>query len=133
MPEQEPESVNEHFIAFNGRVAGRRSIILYGALSQRTNSHRPMIIVISQGSHYTSLIGEIPPITGGNGYFSSIDLRLARRYWVGGARRSFLTASCPLPTGVNIGEFKFARFTEEFEGGVKATKELSSTCIARGR
>ena len=71
-----------------------------------------MIIFVvkkTKGLYGTSLVADVPQIASGSGYISAFDLSLKRRFHVHGERRSYVSASCPLSPGVNIGDFKFAR------------------------
>jgi hypothetical protein len=74
----------------------------------------------------------VPSIASGAGYISAFDLSLKRRFTAGGQARSYVSAACPLPPEVNIGEFKFARSTYVFEDGTSVAQKLSRTCKARG-
>ena len=47
-------------------------------------------------------------------------------------KRSFVSASCPLPKDVNIASFNFARSTYVFEGGTEVSAVLKRECKARG-
>jgi hypothetical protein len=130
-PDQEWEAINETVMAFNGRVTRRPSIILYGASIQPGGGHRTIAIGIRDRSAFTSLTSEIPPIAGGTGFFSRLYLTLGRRYRTDGTSHSFLGARCALPTGIDIGELRFGRWIEEFEGEKTVTETLSKTCKAK--
>ena len=67
-----------------------------------------MIIFVvkkTKGTYGTSLVANVPPIASGTGYISAFDLSLKRRYSLRGEKRSYVSASCPLPGGVNIASF----------------------------
>jgi hypothetical protein len=132
--EDEWAPVHERLTAFNGRVAGRRSMLLYGPSNQSPGARLVIVFVIAKttGTYGTRIAVGLPAIAGGRGYISAVDLALKRRYVANGKRHSFLAASCPLPSGINIGGFKFGRLTEEFEGGIELVTAIERNCKAGG-
>ena len=90
------------------------------------------VVKKTKGTYGTSLVATVPPIASGSGYISAFDLSLKRKYSIGGEKRSYVSASCPLPSGVNIASFSFARSTYVFEDGNKVTSVLKRECKARG-
>jgi hypothetical protein len=74
----------------------------------------------------------VPPIASGSGYISAFDLSLKRRYSLRGQRHSYVSASCPLPSGVNTASFPLVRSTYGFEDGTKVVSVLNKECRARG-
>ena len=90
------------------------------------------IVKKTKGTYGTSLVANVPPIASGSGYISAFDLSLKRRYSLRGEKRSYVSASCPLPAGVNIASFPFARSTYIFDDGTKVSSVLKRECKARG-
>ena len=85
-----------------------------------------------KGEYGTSLVAKVPSIASGAGFISAFDLSLQRRFSAGGKQQSYVSAACPLPPGVNIAEFKFARSTYIFEDGTQVSEKLEKPCKARG-
>lgn len=134
LPGQEQFATNGPLLAFNGRYKGKPAIFAH-VTSQGTLAITYVIIFVvkkTKGTYGTSLVADVPQIASGSGYISAFDLSLKRRFHVHGEKRSYVSASCPLPPEVNIGEFKFARSTYIFEDGTKISSELERSCKARG-
>lgn len=134
LPGQEAFSSNGPLLAFNGRYKGKPAIFAH-VTSEGTLAITYVIIFVvkkTKGTFGTSLVADVPAIASGSGYISAFDLSLKRRFHVRGQKRSYVSASCPLPPGINISEFKFARSTYIFEDGTKISSELERPCKARG-
>jgi hypothetical protein len=134
LPGQEAFSSNGPLLAFNGRYKGKQAIFAH-VTSQGTLAITYVIIFVvkkTHGEYGTALVADVPAIASGSGYISAFDLSLKRSFHVHGQRRSYVSASCPLPSGINIGEFKMSRSTYEFEGGTKISSTIERPCKARG-
>jgi hypothetical protein len=134
LPGQPAFSSNGPLLAFNGRYKGKPAIFAH-VTSQGTLAITYVIIFVVKkihGKYGTALVADVPAIASGSGYISAFDLSLKRRYHVHGQRRSYVSASCPLPPEVNIGEFKMSRSTYEFEDGTKISSTIERPCKARG-
>jgi hypothetical protein len=134
LPGQEEFATNGPLLAFNGRYKGKPAIFAH-VTSKGTLAITYVIIFVvkkTRGTYGTSLVAKVPPIASGAGYISAFDLSLKRRFHVHGQRHSYVSASCPLPSGVNIGEFNMARSTYVFEDGTKISSPLRRNCKARG-
>lgn len=134
LPGQPPFSSNGPLLAFNGRYHGKQAIFAH-VTSQGTLAITYVIIFVVKkihGNYGTALVADVPAIASGSGYISAFDLSLKRRYHVHGQKRSYVSASCPLPPEVNIGEFKMSRSTYEFEDGTKVSSTIERPCKARG-
>ena len=90
------------------------------------------IVKKTKGTYGTSLVADVPPIASGNGYISAFDLSLKRRYSLRGEKHSYMSASCPLPQGINTSSFPLVRSTYGFEDGTKVTSVLNRECRVRG-
>ena len=133
LPGQDPFSSNGPLLAFNGKYKGKQAILAH-VTSKGTLSITYVIIFVvkkTKGAFGTSLVAEVPAIASGSGYISAFDLSLRRRYTLRGEKRSFVSASCPLPSGVNIASFSFARSTYIFQDGTKVASVLRRECKAR--
>jgi hypothetical protein len=134
LPGQGQFSTNGPLLAFNGRYKGKHAIFAHVTSKGKLAITYVIIFVIKKahGTYGTSLVAKVPSIASGSGYISAFDLSLKRRFHVHGQRRSYVSASCPLPNEVNIGEFKFARSTYVFDDGTTITSALERSCKARG-
>jgi hypothetical protein len=127
-------ATNGPLLAFNGRYKGKPAIFAH-VTSKGTLSITYVIIFVvkkSHGTYGTSLVAKVPAIASGSGYISAFDLSLKRSYRAGSEKRSYVSASCPLPPDVPIAGFKFARSTYIFEDGTKVSDVLERNCKARG-
>lgn len=133
LPDQPQFASNGPLLAFNGKYKGKPAILAH-VTSKGTLSITYVIIFVvkkTKGAFGTSLVADVPPIASGTGYISAFDLLLKRRYTLRGEKRSYVSASCPLPSGVNIASFSFARSTYAFEDGTKVSSVLRRECKAR--
>ncbi len=134
LPGQGEFSTNGPLLAFNGRYKGKPAILAH-VTSKGTLSITYVIIFVvnkTKGTYGTSLVAKVPPIASGSGYISAFDLSLKRKYTFKGEKRSYVSASCPLPPEVNIASFPFARSTYVFDDGTKVSSVLQRECKARG-
>jgi len=132
-PGQGEFAANGPLLAFNGKEKGKQAIFAYvdseGKFS--TTFVIKFIVKKTHGTYGTSLVADVPSIASGNGYISAFDLGLKRKYSFKGQKKSFVAASCPLPAGVNIASFGFARSTYSFEDGTTVSSVQKSTCKAK--
>jgi hypothetical protein len=134
LPDQGEFATNGPLLAFNGRYKGKPAIFAHVTSTGQLSLTYVIIFVIKKtgGTYGSSLVAEVPSIASGNGYISAFDLSLKRQYSFKGQKRSYVSASCPLPNGVNIASFDFAKSTYVFEDGTKVSSVLKRTCKARG-
>jgi hypothetical protein len=134
LPGQGEFSTPGTLLAFNGKYKGKQAIFAHVTSTGKLSLTYVIIFVVkkSTGTYGTSLVAKVPQIASGSGYISAFDLSLKRRYTLRGEKRSFVSASCPLPEGVNIANFPFARSTYVFEGGTEVSAVLKRECKARG-
>ena len=121
-------------MAFNARYKHKKAIFAFVETTGRFHTTYTIKFVVKKkkGTYGTSLIAKIPPIASGSGYISSFDLSLKRRYNLRGKKRSYVSASCPLPKGVNRASFPLVRSTYGFEDGTKVRGVLTRECRVRG-
>jgi len=134
LPGQGEFATNGPLLAFNGKYKGKPAILAH-VTSKGTLSITYVIIFVvkkTKGTYGTSLVAKVPPIASGTGYISAFDLSLKRRYSLRGEKHSYVSATCPLPSGVNIASFNFARSTYVFEDGTRVSSVLKRECRARG-
>jgi hypothetical protein len=121
-------------LAFFGERGGKPALLLHLYITSPTQvtfvlpltiSHRP------KGEYGTLLTAKVPPLAGGLGSVTQIDLTVNRQYTYRGQRRSFISASCPVPGGFTETIFTFAKGLFNFGGGETLETTLTRNCRAR--
>jgi hypothetical protein len=133
-PSQGEFSVNGPLVAFNARYKGQKAIFAFVETTGRFHTTYTIKFIVKRkkGTYGTSLVATIPPIASGSGYISAFDLSLKRRYSLRGEKRSYVSATCPLPKGVNRASFPLVRSIYGFEDGTKVQGVLHKECRVRG-
>jgi hypothetical protein len=133
VPNQPPFDVHGELVAFNGRTKGGRPAVLVHAYSARppVSFVIPFSVHHKSGSFRTVLITTIRRSVGPWPHVANFDISVSRRFSHNGVRRSYLSASCPVPKGFTAGFLSFARATYTFEGGDQITTESVRSCRAR--
>ena len=121
-------------VVFNSRREGQPALLIH--LFVGVPVRLTMIVPITighkkDGEFGTVLRARIPKLGGGLGSVTEIDLKLGRQYRVGGKRRTYLSAACSAPPGLNIGVFPFLRGSFRFEAHRKLEATLTKTCRVR--
>jgi hypothetical protein len=132
VPQQDPFTIRAHLLAFNGRVGGRRAILLHSfAASPPTVAVVPFLIRPGSGRFGTALVTDLPAALGPWPHFAHFEITLSRRYSYRGQSRSYLSASCPIPPRFTAGFFSFARTTLTLAGGRTVGTGIARGCRAR--
>jgi hypothetical protein len=131
---QVPYPTQGKLLLFNGERNHRP--VLYGHIYSPKPFATSFVIVFElsqrrRGPYGSELSARLPRAMGAWGRLTSLSMTLSRRYRVGGERRSYLSAGCPLPEGFTIVSFPLARTSFDFVGGQRLTSVLVSTCKAR--
>ncbi len=118
--------------AFNGRWHGKPAILahVYGTDPIPTSFTLPFEITTARGAFGTVLRAVLPAVTGKSGYITDISLDLGRTTGAGKNQRSYLSASCPAPSGFPGAVFPFAQASFGF-GGTNLTSTLTRNCKVR--
>jgi hypothetical protein len=133
--QQSPFPSNGKLLAFNGRWHGRPAILahIYGDQPIPTSNTIPFLIKsLGKGTYGTELSASIPRFSGKWGYVTGISLTLGQTAASHHARRSYLSAGCPAPRGINIVGFPLSRTSFSFKGHGRVEQTLSRSCRARG-
>lgn len=131
--EQVPYPTRGHIDAFNGRYHGKPAILLhvYGTDPIASSYTLPMIISHTHGTYGIVLRTSLAKTTPSAGRVTGLSLHLGRTYTYGGRRHSYLSASCPAPSGFTVASFPFVRAKLGFaDRAVDVTVERS--CDVRG-
>lgn len=132
LPNQRPFSIEARLLAFNGRVDGRRAVLVHGAsTTPPTVAVIPFLLRGGSGRFGTSLSADLPRALGPWPRFAHFELTLGRRYRHGGRARSYISASCPIPRRFTAGFFSFARIGFRFADGRRLGTAIARGCRAR--
>jgi hypothetical protein len=126
---------NGKVYAFNGTYNGKPAILahVYGTDPVPTSFILPFTISRSGGTYGTTLSAPVPKVGAGTAYVTGLSLTLFRKYTFHGEQRSFANASCPLPKGVSVASFKFAKASFGFKGQKTLNPApLARSCKGRG-
>lgn len=133
IPNQPPFTIHARLLAFNGRAAGRESAIWVHAFSRDppVSLVFPFVIHSGRGNFPTVLTATVPSSVGPLPHLAVFHLNLHRRFSYAGRRRSYISASCPIPPILTAGFLAFARATYSFDGERKVEVEAVRSCRAR--
>jgi hypothetical protein len=133
VPNQPPFDVHAHLTAFNGRTrAGRHAVLIHAyATSPPVSFVIPFSIHHHPGNFRTVLVALIRRSAGPWPHVANFQIRVGRNFNYNGRPHSYLSASCPLPTGLKAGFLSMARATYSFAGGTQLSKEIVRSCRAR--
>ena len=132
LPNQRPFRIHAPVLAFNGRVKGRRAVILHAiSKSPPTVVVIPFVLRHRSGRFGLALVADLPPHLGPWPHFARFDLTFSRRFRYRGKQRSYLSASCPIPPRLTAGFFSLAKVTYTLAGGREVSTGIARSC--RGR
>ena len=132
LPNQAPFSMRTHLLAFNGRVGGRRAVIVHAAATNPpTAAVLPFVVRRGRGRFGTVLVARLSEAVGPWPRFARFQLTLSRRYAYGGRHRSYLSASCPIPPRFTAGFFSFAKVSFTLVGGREISTSIARSCRSR--
>jgi hypothetical protein len=133
LPHQPPFKIQAHLLVFNGRVAsGQRAVLVHAfAANPPTVVVLPFVLRHRSGRFGTALVAHLPPTLGPWPHFAHFEITLSRRYSYRGQRRSYVSASCPIPDRFTAGFFSFAHATFTLVGGHRIGTGIARSC--RGR
>ncbi len=120
-------------LAFHSRRAGKETLTLhlFAAVPVRFTLVVPLTIgKRAEGQFGTVMRARIPRI-GGIVSVTQIELAIGRRYTFAGQRRSYVSAACSAPAGLNLAVFPFARGRFRFEGHKEIRTTLVRNCAVR--
>lgn len=129
-PEQPSASSPGRILAFNSVVGGKPAIVAQVHASKPAPITRTLVFRLrhGDGAYGTVLDAVLPSSFYRFGYLKRIALRLHRTYTYRGRTRSYLSASCPAPSGLREASFKFAHAAMTFADGRLLQSTLTRTC-----
>ncbi len=132
-PEQSAFPSNGRVLAFNALVGGRPAILahVYGGQPAATSRIIVFRIRRNAGTYGTVLTALVPESLDQWGHLTHFSLDLHRSYTYRGRRRSYLSASCPAPSGFPGATFPFARTAITFADGRTLASTLTRNCRVR--
>jgi hypothetical protein len=118
-------------LAFNARAGKNREVLLHAYTASP-----PLAVVLPfvfrKGSgRFGRRLGADLPVLGRWARVASFTMVLSRRYQYGGRRRSYLSASCPIPKRLTAGFFSFARVAYGLADGRRVTASIARSCRAQ--
>lgn len=133
IPGQPPFEIRARMLAFNGRTpAGRRAIWLHAfSVSPPISLVLPFVVRPGSGSYPTALLARVPQSIGPLPRLAVFRLNLFRRYFNGGQRRSYISATCPVPKIFTAGFLSFAKATYIFGDNHRVKIDTVRSCRAR--
>jgi len=132
LPNQDPFTIDADLLAFNGRVGGRRAVILHAvAAKPPTVVVLPFILRRREGRFGLAMVADLPPTLGPWPHFAHFGMTLSRRYTYRGRERSYLSASCPIPPRFTAGFFSFAKASFILDDGTRVGTGIARGCRAR--
>lgn len=135
LPGAAPYPIEGKLLVFNGTEHGRQ--VLYGHVFSPHPFATSFVITFEiksggKGTYGTVLVADMKKALGTQKNLTGIEMTLNRRYSYKGKRRSYVSAGCPAPQGVNLVSFPLARTSFSFADGRKLTTVLNRSCRARG-
>jgi hypothetical protein len=129
LPNQAPLEISARMLAFNGRIDGRRAVVLHAF-----GENLPVAVVIpflfgrSEGRLGTTLVADLPRALGPWPRFAHFEMTLSRRFAYRGERRSYISASCPIPPALTAGFFSLAQTKFTLAGGAQIGTAITRGC-----
>jgi hypothetical protein len=117
-------------LLFNARVDGHEAILAHIYEHDRARVTRVAVFEVhrSRGAFGTVLEAPVSAAINRHGYLKSINLRLQRSYLFRGRPRSYLSAACSAPPGIELVSFPFARVSMAFDDGRTLSSTLTRSC-----
>jgi hypothetical protein len=133
LPGQGPFWIKARLLLFNSRPIDGKQVVLMHAYSSKPPiwAVLPFVIRHEEGWLGTKLSTSVPQSLGPWPRLARFRLDLSREYFAGGQRRSFISASCPLPPRLPAGSFTLTRVDYTLAGGQRVSRAITRGCRAR--
>lgn len=131
VPTQEPFEVHARLFAFNARISKMQALLLHVYTPKPPFSVvLPFLLHRRSGRFGMALTADLPAL-GEWARVARFQMTLSRRYIYRGRRRSYLSASCPIPKRFTAGFFSFARIAYKLADGRQVSTAIARSCRAR--
>jgi hypothetical protein len=129
LPDEAPLSIDTRLLAFNARVHGHRALVVH-AFGEGVPVAVVLTFMFERGSGRLGqrLVAELPRALGPWPRLASFEMTLSRRFEYRGRRRSYLSASCPIPRALTAGFFSLARAGFTIAGGGHIGTAITRGC-----
>ena len=134
LPGQAPYPIEGELLVFNGREGNHQVLLGHIFTPHPFATSFVISFEIKHSGHGvfgTTLVANLKKALGKKRNLTGIEMTLSRRYSSGGARRSYVSAGCSAPKGVNVVSYPLARTTFAFIGGQQITAVLTRSCGVR--
>jgi len=133
LPNQRPFKIEAHLLLFNGSPShGHQVVLMHAYVSQPPLwVVLPFVIRHRKGWLGTTMVARLPRSLGPWPHFAHFEMTLSRRYFAAGQRRSFISASCPIPRRLTAGFFPLTRVTYTLADGRHVSTAIIRGCRAR--
>jgi hypothetical protein len=132
LPNQNPFRIDGRLRAFNGRIDGRKAVILHAFSPDPPSAIvLPFVLRLHPGRFKTRLIADLPASLGPWPHFTNFEIHLFRRYRYHGRTKSYISASCPIPKRQSAGFFSLAQASFLLEDGRRIGTGIARSCRAR--
>ena len=134
LPGAAPYPLEGKLLVFNG-TEGNKHVLLGHVYSPHPFATSFVITFDiksgGKGTYGTVLVADMKKALGTQKNLTGIEMTLNRRYSYRGKRRSYVSAGCPAPQGVNLVSFPLARTSFSFADGRTLTTTLNRSCKVR--
>jgi hypothetical protein len=118
-------------LAFNARAGRKRAVLLHAYVRNPQFAVVLVFLVRHRAGRFgTALMADLPAISKW-ARVARFEMTLSRRYTYRGLRRSYLSASCPIPKRFTAGFFSFARVAYTLADGRQVSTAIARSCRAR--
>jgi hypothetical protein len=133
VPDQAPFGIHASLLAFNGRTKKGKTAIWVHAFTPNppVSFILPFRVRKQPGPFSTVLETVVSRDVGPWPRFAHFEINVSRQFMYKGERRSYLSASCPLPKGFSAGFLSFAKATFGFADQPPLSTESVRGCRAR--
>jgi hypothetical protein len=134
IPEEAPFPAVGRMLAFVSKLDGRRALVahVYGTDPIPIAQVLPISLRRrGEGGFGATLSVKMPEAGPEWGYVTDFEMKFHRGYRYRGRARSFISASCPAPAGINEAPFRAARGTYYLAGGRTLTRVVEGSCSVR--
>lgn len=135
LPGQNPYPTQGRLLIFNGRKAGKPTLLAHIYTSHPFNTSFVISFAIkriSKGPYGTELSAALPQALGSWGYLDRIKLTLRRKYRYKGRELSYFNAGCPTSKGAKRASFPLAYAEFSFAGRPPLGATVNKTCAVKG-